>query len=146
MRRFGEEAQESGRILSNETIKATRDAEIALQQMSGEISGNLNQALLALMPLLLSASSKIAGLTTSVRGFFDSMSSARAADDIENTLDQLKLLDDQIALFEAGSPDSVIPINALGGIELARERVEKLRADLEHFLQRPLQLAKLLKS
>ena len=137
MRRFGEEAQESGRILSNETIKATRDAEIALQQMSGEISGNLNQALLALMPLLLSASSKIAGLTTSVRGFFDSMGLARAAYDIEGTTEQFKLLEDQIALFEAGSPDSVIPINALGGIELARERLEKLRAELAAFSSTP---------
>jgi hypothetical protein len=123
-------AADLGLVIDRETIAKSKDAKNELDLMSKVISIQLTQALLSVAPVLASTAGGIATISAAVREFFDSMGEASAAHSLQDITDQFKLLDDQIALFEADSPDSIIPINALGGIELARERLEALRSQL----------------
>jgi hypothetical protein len=123
-------AADLGLVIDRETIAKSRDAKNELDLMSKVINMQLTQALLSVAPVLTSTAAGISTIAASVREFFDSMGEARAANDLQDVTSQFNRLEDQIALFEANSPDSIIPINALGGIELARERLEALRAEL----------------
>jgi hypothetical protein len=127
---MAKKAADLGLVIDRETIAKSKDAKNELDLMSKVISIQLTQALLSVAPVLASTAGGIATIAAATREFFDSMGEASAAHSLQDITDQFKLLDDQIALFEADSPDSIIPINALGGIELARERLENLRGQL----------------
>ena len=132
MRRFGEEAAEAGRILDNETIASAREAEIALSQMAGEIRGNLNQALLALAPLLVSTTSGIASLTTQVRNFFENLNAVEETSDIENLNRSLEqMLNLQNAVNEAGGEgDTVAMLGGFGNAAALADAIENTRAQI----------------
>jgi hypothetical protein len=134
MRRFGEEAAEAGRILDNETIASAREAEIALSQMAGEISGNLNRALLAIAPLLVSATSGIANLTTAARNFFDAFGEMQVSADlssVEQQIGQIQLMLDEL---EQGDPDAPMRLLQFGGEEAALGRLAALILERDRLL------------
>ena len=126
MRRFGEEAAEAGRILDNETIASAREAEIALSQMAGEIRGNLNQAFLALAPLLVSATSGIANLTTAVRNFFDAAGDMQIEADVSHLEQDIELIQGMLDDLYRGDPDARTRLLTLGGEEAAIARLATL--------------------
>jgi hypothetical protein len=134
MRRFGEEASEAGRILDNETIASAREAEIALSQMAGEISGNLNRALLALAPLLVSTTAGIANLTTAARSFFDAFGEMQVSADlssVEQQIGQIQLMLDEL---EQGDPDAPMRLLQFGGEEAALGRLAALILERDRLL------------
>ena len=134
MRRFGEEAAEAGRILDNETIASAREAEIALSQMAGEISGNLNRALLAIAPLLVSTTAGIANLTTAARNFFDAFGEMQVSADlssVEQQIGQIQLMLDEL---EQGDPDAPMRLLQFGGEEAALGRLAALILERDRLL------------
>jgi len=122
-------ARDLGIVIDEELIRNAEAAENQLGLMSRVIDANLTTALINLAPFLVSAAEGVAGLTTAVRGFFDSMGASRAENEVEGLSDQIKLLEDQIAAFEAGATDSNRLILLYGSADLARERLEKLRSE-----------------
>jgi hypothetical protein len=134
MRRFGEEASEAGRILDNETIASAREAEIALSQMAGEISGNLNRALLEIAPLLVSTTAGIANLTTAARNFFDAFGEMQVSADlssVEQQIGQIQLMLDEL---EQGDPDAPMRLLSFGGEEAALGRLTALILERDRLL------------
>ena len=131
MRRFGEEASEAGRILDNETIASAREAEIALSQMAGEIRGNLNQAFLALAPLLVSTTGGIANLTTAVRNFFSAASRMEMAAEIESLEEQATHIQSLIEDAENNLPDAAARITFnFGNLEMAQARLAAINEEI----------------
>ena len=131
MRRFGEEASEAGRILDNETIASAREAEIALSQMAGEISGNLNQAFLALAPLLVSTTGGIANLTTAVRNFFSAASRMEMAAEIESLEEQATHIQSLIEDAENNLPGAAARITFnFGNLEMAQARLAAINEEI----------------
>ena len=134
MRRFGEEAAEAGRILDNETIASAREAEIALSQMAGEIRGNLNQAFLALAPLLVSTTSGIANLTTPVRNFFAGAGGMEISADLSSTEQQIEQIQGMLDDLDQGDPDARTRLLVFGGEEAALGRLTSLILERDRLL------------
>lgn len=134
MRRFGEEAAEAGRILDNETIASAREAEIALSQMAGEIRGNLNQAFLALAPLLVSTTSGIANLTTAVRNFFAAAGEMQLSADLSSTEQQIEQIQGMLDDLDQGDPDARTRLLVFGGEEAALGRLAALILERDRLL------------
>jgi hypothetical protein len=134
MRRFGDEAAEAGRILDNETIASAREAEIALSQMAGEIRGNLNQAFLALAPLLVSTTAGIANLTTAVRNFFDAAGEMQIEADVSHLEQDIELIQGMLDDLARGDPDARTRLLALGGEEAAIGRLAALILERDRLL------------
>jgi hypothetical protein len=101
--------QKLGALLDNETMASgAREAEIALSQMAGEIRGNLNQAFLALAPLLVSTTSGIANFDYCCKRTFSDAAEPkwnwlRRLESTEQQIEQLQgMLDD----LDQGDPDA----------------------------------------
>jgi hypothetical protein len=136
MKRLGDEAAASGRILDNEMVASARETEIALSQMAGEIKGNLSKALLNLAPLLTGASRGVALLTENINFLFSAMDDAerRTARTAELNR-ELAQLGATIAEAEAsGGGGAILDEFNMGGsivnLERARARMEEIRAEL----------------
>ena len=135
MKRLGDEAAASGRILDNEMVASARETEIALSQMAGEIKGNLSRALLNLAPLLTGASRGVALLTENINVLFSAMDdaerrTARTAE-LNRELEQLSAT---IAEAEASGGGAILDEFNMGesvvNLERARARMEAIRAEL----------------
>jgi hypothetical protein len=135
MKRLGDEAAASGRILDNEMVASARETEIALSQMAGEIKGNLSRALLNLAPLLTGASRGVALLTENINFLFSVMDdaerrTARTAE-LNRELEQLSAT---IAEAEASGGGAILDEFNMGesvvNLERARARMEAIRAEL----------------
>ena len=135
MKRLGDEAAASGRILDNEMVASARETEIALSQMAGEIKGNLSRALLNLAPLLTGASRGVALLTENINFLFSVMDdaerrTARTAE-LNRELEQLSAT---IAEAEASGGGAILEEFNMGesvvNLERARARMEAIRAEL----------------
>jgi hypothetical protein len=135
MKRLGDEAAASGRILDNEMVASARETEIALSQMAGEIKGNLSRALLNLAPLLTGASRGVALLTENINFLFSAMDdaerrTARTAE-LNRELEQLSAT---ITEAEASGGGAILDEFNMGesvvNLESARARMEAIRAEL----------------
>jgi hypothetical protein len=135
MKRLGDEASASGRILDNEMVASARETEIALSQMAGEIKGNLSRALINLAPLLTAASSGVALITQNIAFLFDAMDdaerrTARTAE-LNRELEQLSAT---ITEAEASGGGAILDEfnmgNSVVNLEQARARMEAIRAEL----------------
>lgn len=125
------EARELGIVIDEDLIRNAEDAENQLALMSRVINANLSQALINLAPLLVSAAEGIAGLTSSARGFMETLREIETQGDLSVIVSDMETIQRLIDDFENGDPDALARLLPLGGIDAARERLASLQAQYE---------------